>query len=104
MARQLDIEYPPALETASVVAPAGTGLRRWWRQTDELRPRRFRLTSVLLTMALAFLICQIIPFPEIWGVVLAAVISSVVQVASVWQSDGGPPRRVPHGEHANVVA
>jgi ABC-type dipeptide/oligopeptide/nickel transport system permease subunit len=32
MARQLDVEYPPALETAPVVAHAGTGLRRWWRR------------------------------------------------------------------------
>lgn len=79
------------------------GLRRWWHQTDELRPYRFRLTSVLLTMALAFLICQIIPFPEIWGVVWAAVISSVVQIASVWRAETRSPRRVPHGEHRQVV-
>jgi hypothetical protein len=80
------------------------GLRRWWHQTDELRPCRFRLMSVLLTMALAFVICQLIPFPEIWGVALAAVISCSVQIASVWQSDGPTLRRTPAGEHAQVLA
>ncbi len=94
----------PLLHFSVLFFAALFGLRRWWRQTDELRPQRFRLASVLFTMGLAFLICQIIPFPEIWGVVLAAVISSVVQVASVWQSNERPQRRVPHGQHAHVVA
>ena len=48
MARQLDIEYPPALETASVVAPAGTGLRRWWRRFARIRGAVFGLAVLVL--------------------------------------------------------
>ncbi len=100
----IDPSGQPLLVCSVIFFAALFGLRRWWHQTDELRPYRFRLTSVLLTMALAFVICQLIPFPEIWGVALAAVVSSSVQVASVWQSDRPLRRRVPAGEHAQIVA
>ncbi|MGH7344353.1 MAG: ABC transporter permease [Candidatus Rokuibacteriota bacterium] len=48
MARQLDVEYPPALETAPAVAPAGTGLRRWWRRFARNRGAVFGLVVLVL--------------------------------------------------------
>ncbi len=60
------------------------GLRRWWWHADGFRTRRFRLTSLLLTVFLAWLIGSVWSFPRVWGMTWAAVICSVVQLASVW--------------------
>jgi amino acid transporter len=59
-------------------------LRRWWWHTDEFRPKRFRVSSLLLTAMLAWLLSVIWAFPHGWAVVWAVVISSVVQLSSVW--------------------
>lgn len=59
-------------------------LRRWWWHTDSFRPKRFRIGSVLLTVCMAWLVSSIWAFPPIWAMTWAAVISSGVQLASVW--------------------
>lgn len=59
-------------------------LRRWWWHADAFRPTRFKLSSLLLTMMFAWLISVVWAFPHTWAVVWAAVISSVVQISSVW--------------------
>ncbi len=60
------------------------GLRRWWWHADAFRPKRFRLGSVIVTVLLAWLVSSIWAFPSVWAMTLAAVISSAVQLASVW--------------------
>jgi hypothetical protein len=71
-------------------------LRRWWWHADRFRPSRFRLSSLVLTMMLAWLLSAIWEFPHTWAVVWAAVISSVVQIASVWTP---PESRSTHIDH-----
>ncbi len=60
------------------------GLRRWWWHSDSFRPKRFRIGSVLLTVCMAWLVSSIWAFPPVWAMTWAAVISSGVQLASVW--------------------
>ncbi len=60
------------------------GLRRWWWHTDSFRPKRFQIGSVLLTVCMAWLVSSIWAFPPVWAMTWAAVISSGVQLASVW--------------------
>ena len=60
------------------------GLRRWWWQTDSYRPKRFRIMSVALTMLVAAGLMFVFEFAFGWGVVWAAVISSVVQLSASW--------------------
>ncbi|MDB5386748.1 MAG: prkC 18 [Planctomycetaceae bacterium] len=60
------------------------GLRRWWWHTDEYRPAVFRITSVILTVAVASVLPVIFAFPWDWAVTWAAVISCVVQLSAVW--------------------
>ena len=59
-------------------------LRRWWWHTDNYRPKRFRISSVLLTVLVAWLVSSIWAFPQLWAMTWAAVISSTVQLASAW--------------------
>jgi hypothetical protein len=60
------------------------GLRRWWWHVDTFRPARMRVTSVLVTVMLAWLLSAVWAFPHTWAVLWAAVISSVAQLSSVW--------------------
>jgi serine/threonine protein kinase len=58
--------------------------RPWWRHTDSLRKKRFRLISVLLTVAIALLLSIVWAFPQTWAIAWAAAIASVVQLSAVW--------------------
>ncbi|MBX3437436.1 MAG: serine/threonine protein kinase [Planctomycetaceae bacterium] len=60
------------------------GLRRWWWQSDAFRPKRFRVGSVVLSVFLAFLVSTVWTFPQVWAMTWAAVISSAIQLASIW--------------------
>lgn len=60
------------------------GLRRWWWHVDAFRPAIFRITSVVLTVAVAAVLPLIFAFPWDWAVTWAAVISCVVQLSAVW--------------------
>lgn len=58
--------------------------RRWWWHADTFRPRKFRVSSVLLTVFVAYVITAIWAFPVVMGLVWAAIISSVVQLSAAW--------------------
>ena len=68
-------------------------LRRWWRQADSFRGGRFRVSSTLLTLLVAFLLNCVFAFPSyLWGVSWALAISSVVQLSAVWVPPSQRPR------------
>jgi serine/threonine protein kinase len=60
------------------------GLRRWWWHIDAFRPAVFRISSVILTVAVAAALPLVFAFPWDWAVTWAAVISCVVQLSAVW--------------------
>lgn len=60
------------------------GVRRWWWHVDPLRPALFRVSSVVLTVALAAFLPALFVFPWDWGVTWAAVMSCVVQLSANW--------------------
>ncbi|MEZ6067340.1 MAG: serine/threonine-protein kinase [Planctomycetaceae bacterium] len=66
------------------------GLRAWWRQIDLGREGRFRPVSVLLTLVVAWLWAAVFTFPQVWGLLWAAVISATVQLASPWMPAARP--------------
>lgn len=81
--------YHPSFRTTEVMPtlPAALfqfafllGLMHWWRQSDTLRPRRFHLRVVLLAMAASLFL----PFPQPWGMLIAAGISIAVQLAATF--------------------
>jgi hypothetical protein len=80
----LDVSRQPTLAGFVVFFAGLLALRRWWRHADAFRKRRFRVSSLLLTVGLAYLIAAVWSFPPLWGIIWAATISSVVQLASVW--------------------
>lgn len=60
------------------------GIRRWWWHVDAFRPALFRITSVIMTVAVAAVLPLVFSFPWDWAVTWAAVISCVVQLSAVW--------------------
>ena len=60
------------------------GLRGWQRQIELRRESRFRATSVLMTVLVAWLWSALFAFPQTWALLWAAVISATVQLASPW--------------------
>jgi eukaryotic-like serine/threonine-protein kinase len=74
----------PSLAGYLIFFGALFALRRWWWHSDPLRPHRFRISSVLLTVMAAWLIASVWAFPQLWAMTWAAVISSSVQLASPW--------------------
>jgi hypothetical protein len=74
----------PSLAGFLIFFAALFAMRRWWWHTDTFRPKRFRISSVLLTVLMAWLISEIWVFPQLWAMTWAAVISSCVQLASAW--------------------
>ncbi|QDV21456.1 Serine/threonine-protein kinase PrkC [Gimesia panareensis] len=58
--------------------------RRWWWHADAFRPRKFKVSSVLLTVFVAYAISAIWAFPVVMGLTWAAIISSVVQLSASW--------------------
>lgn len=65
---------------------------RWWRQADPLRLHRLSLWSTAVSAFWAWMLYYFWPFPQPWGVMIAAAISVAVQLASPWQA---PRRRRP---------
>ena len=61
---------------------------RWWRQADPARPHRLSLWSVAVSVFWAWMLYYFWPFPQPWGIMVAAAISVSVQLASPWR-----PRR-----------
>jgi len=57
---------------------------RWWRQTNPLRSTRLSLWSTVLCVAWAMILSVPWPFPQPWGLAVAATVSIAVQLASPW--------------------
>lgn len=60
---------------------------RWWRLTDPLRSRRLSLWSVAVVVVADWLIHQLIPIPQPWGMLVAGTAVIAVQIAATWESD-----------------
>jgi hypothetical protein len=60
------------------------GIVRWWRQSDLVRKHRFSFFAILGSMFFAGIVHCIVPFPQPWGVILAGVVATTVQLASPW--------------------
>ena len=77
------------------------GLRRWWWHADSFRTTRFKISTTLITLALAFILSCVFAFPQSWGMLWAVAISCVVQLSAIWT----PPRsRVVQIPEAAAVA
>ena len=63
-------------------------LVRWWRQTDPLRRTRMSLWALFGSALAAMLVAMLWQFPQPWPIMLSAIISVSVQLASPWV----PPR------------
>ena len=59
---------------------------RWWLQSDPIRPVRLSLWSTAICLLWAWIIHLIWPFPQPWGLMLAAAISLSVQLSAPWMS------------------
>jgi hypothetical protein len=65
---------------------------RWWRQADPLRASRLSLWSTVCTVFAAWLLNNFFPFPQPWGMMVAAVMSMAIQLASPWVPEADRPR------------
>ena len=59
---------------------------RWWKQADPLRWTRLSIWGTLCCVFWAWLLHVAWPFPQPWGVMVAAIIAVSVQLASPWIS------------------
>jgi hypothetical protein len=60
---------------------------RWWRQADPVRKNRFGIWSTVVILFWSWLPTMFFwPFPQPWGLMLAAIIAIAVQLASPWVS------------------
>lgn len=58
----------------------------WWRQADPARRTRFSVWATLVAAFWAVVLSLFWPFPQPWGVMVAAATSIAVQLASPWYS------------------
>ena len=92
--RLLEAGGQPALTGYLVFFGGLFALRRWWRHGDPFRKRRFRTITLLLTAMLAYGLTSVWAFPHMWGTLLAASVSSVVQLAAPWVPRNERPARM----------
>ncbi len=59
---------------------------RWWLQSDPLRATRLSLWSTGICLLWAWIVHMVWPFPQPWGLMLAAAISIAVQLSAPWLS------------------
>jgi hypothetical protein len=59
-------------------------LLRWWRVAERERPARFSLWSTMSALFVAWLLNFVWPFPQPWGLMVAATMSIATQLASPW--------------------
>ncbi len=77
---------PATVFATALVVGALFALRNWSRQTDESRPSRFRLRSLMATVFVAWLSGVLFGVSFSPGLLVwAAIVSSAVQLASVWR-------------------
>ena len=55
---------------------------RWWRQADPLRSTRLSIWTTGWCVLAAWLVDMMWQFPQPWGVMVIAIISTSVQLAS----------------------
>lgn len=60
---------------------------RWWRVSDPMRGSRLNLWSVAVVVVVDWLIQQVIPIPQPWGMLAAGTTVIAVQVAATWESN-----------------
>jgi hypothetical protein len=62
---------------------------RWWRQADPRRTTRLSLWTIACSIFIAWLLNFFWPFPQPWGCMVAATMSSAIQLTSPW----APPQK-----------
>ena len=60
------------------------GIRRWWWLADSFRPKRFRISSLLVSGLLAGFIPAAFVFHQEWGILWGTAIAAVVQFSAPW--------------------
>jgi serine/threonine protein kinase len=60
---------------------------RWWRVTDPMRSRRLSIWTVAVVVVFDWLVQQLIPIPQPWGMLVAGTAVIAVQIAATWESD-----------------
>ncbi len=75
----------PLVISSALVIATFFALRNWSRQTDESRPARFRLRSLLATVFAAWFAGALFGVSSPALLTWAAVVSATVQLASVWR-------------------
>ncbi len=99
------IDGRPSVWTFAIYFGLLFAVPRWWRQADPARLRRVSLGSVARAVLAAWLLNMLCPFPQPWGLMVAAAISLTTQLASPLEPlDVGEPidgkrtrRALPHG-------
>jgi hypothetical protein len=72
---------------------------RWWKLADPLRYTRFSLVSTCVCVFWAWLLNVLWPFPQPWGLMLAAIVAISVQLSSPWvDPSASPAAHRPHRE------
>jgi hypothetical protein len=71
----------------------------WWRQADPLRRTRLSIWSTVLSVMVAWAISCVWPFPQPWGLMVAAIMSTSVQLVSPYVPQPERAAR-PAGEEA----
>ena len=64
---------------------------RWWKQADPLRPTRLSIGSTIVCGGWAYVLSQMVGFPEQWGMMTAVATSVAVQVCSPWMNPKHEP-------------
>ncbi len=67
---------------------------RWWRQANPLRWTRFSLWATAICVFWAALLNLAWPFPQPWGMMIAAMVSVSVQLSSPWVDQERLARRL----------
>jgi hypothetical protein len=73
---------------------------RWWAQADPLRRTRLSLWATGVCVLWAWIVHIFCPFPQPWGLMLAAAISVAVQMSAPWVN---PKQRTAIGQTARIA-
>ncbi len=95
------IDFPPALRGGLRLTDSFGNIRptgyltyfgflfpalRWWKQTDPLRPARLSIWSTVVCGFWAFILGEMVGFPEQWGMMTAVATSVAIQLCSPWMN------------------
>jgi hypothetical protein len=82
----LYVDGSPLLAAYLIYFAGLFAILRWWAQTDPLRRRRLSIWATAMCLLWAWVMHMFCPFPQPWGLVVAATISVSVQLAAPWVS------------------